>query len=67
MSIKDYLERKLKKHASFTVYSPANIPLGITTEDYILCEGTAPLSFDMDCEDLAEYCEQCDLHTALTK
>ena len=67
MSIKDYLERKLKKHASFTVYCPTNIPLGITTEDYILCEGTAPLSFDMDCEDLEEYCEQCDLHTALTK
>ena len=67
MSIKDYLERKLKKHTSFTVYSPSNIPLGITTEDYILCEGTTSLSFDMDCEDLAEYCEQCDLHTTLTK
>ena len=67
MSIKDYLERKLKKHASFTVYSPANIPLGITTEDYILREDTTSLSFDMDCEDLAEYCEQCDLHTTLTK
>jgi len=67
MSIKDYLERKLKKHASFTVYSPANIPLGITTEDYILREDTTSLSFDMDCEDLAEYCEQCDLRTTLTK
>ena len=50
MSIKDYLERKLKKHASFSVYSPTNIPLDITTEDYILREGTTPLSFDMDCE-----------------
>ena len=50
MSIKDYLERKLKKHASFSVYSPTNIPLGITTEDYILREDTTSLSFDMDCE-----------------
>ena len=61
MSIKDYLERKLKKHTSFTVYSPTNIPLDITTENYILREGTTPLSFDMDCEALEEYCQQLGL------
>ena len=63
MSIKDYLERKLKKHTSFTVYSPSNIPLGITTEDYILCEGTTSLSFDMDCDALEAYCQHLGLYT----
>ena len=63
MSIKDYLERKLKKHASFSVYSPTNIPLDITTEDYILREGTTPLSFDMDCDALEAYCQQLGLYT----
>ena len=67
MSIKDYLERKLKKHGCFTVYSPTNIPLDITTEDYILRDGRNPLSFDMDCEALEEYCQQIGLCTAPNK
>lgn len=67
MSIKDYLERKLKKHTSFTVYSPSNIPLDITTEDYILREGANPLSFDMDCDALEEYCQQIGLCTDTNK
>ena len=48
MTIKDYLERKLRKHGRFSAYSPTNIPLEITTEDFILRDGRNPLSFDMD-------------------
>ena len=63
MTIKDYLERKLRKCGRFTAYSPTNIPLEITTEDFILRDGRNPLSFDMDCEALEEYCEQLALRT----
>ena len=63
MSIKDYLERKLQKRGRFSAYSLTNIPLEITTEDYILRDGRNPLSFDMDCEALEEYCEQMALRT----
>ena len=67
MTIKDYLERKLRKRGHFSAYSPTNIPLEITTEDYILRDGRNPLSFDMDCEALEEYCEQLALRTTPNK
>lgn len=61
MTIKECLERKLKKRGRFTTYSPTNIPLDITTEDFILRDGRNPLSFDMDCDVLEEYCQQLGL------
>lgn len=67
MTIKDYLERKLRKRGRFSAYSPTNIPLEITTEDFILRDDRNPLSFDMDCEALEEYCEQLALRTTPNK
>ena len=45
MTIKDYLERKLRKRGRFSAYSPTNIPLEITTEDYILRDGKSNRSY----------------------
>jgi hypothetical protein len=67
MTIKECLERKLKKRGRFTTYSPTNIPLDITTEDFILCDTRTTLSFDMDCEDLEEYCQQLGLRAESAK
>lgn len=62
MITKEKLERYLKKK-ELTVYSRDNIPLRIAKEAYIQ-HGTIPtLTFDMDCKDLAHYCEWLALST----
>lgn len=58
---KDYFEKQLKKHDKVTVYSPENIPLNISKEYYVTRDGST-LEFEMDCEDLALYCEHMGLH-----
>lgn len=52
----ELLEKQLKKYGKFTVYQPNNTPLTITRESYLCRDGTDPLTFDMDCRDLADYC-----------
>ena len=52
---KEYLEKLLKTHDTITVYSPDNIPLSISKSPYIR-RMDANIEFDMDCSDLADYC-----------
>ena len=59
---KEYFEKQLKKHDKVTVYSPDNIPLNISKEFFIACDGSSfGLEFDMDCADLALYCKHMGL------
>ena len=53
---KEHIEKQINKHGKATVYSPESIVLSITKVPYLLCEGAHTLSFDMDCADLADYC-----------
>lgn len=57
MITKDFLEKQIKKHGKVTAYSTDNIPLAITKEPYLCCDGNTSPAFDMNCEDLADYCE----------
>lgn len=52
---KEYFEKQLKKHDKVTVYSPENIPLNITKAPCIRRDGIGT-EFEMDCADLADYC-----------
>lgn len=62
MITKDFFEKQLKKRSKVTVYSPENIPLDIFKEPYIGCDG-AGFEFEMDCTDLADYCNAIGLKT----
>lgn len=57
---KNYFEKQLKKHDKVTVYAQDNIPLTISKAPCIRCDG-ARLEFDMDCADLADYCNLAGL------
>ena len=57
---KDYFEKQLKKHDKVTVYAQDNIPLTISKAPCIRRDG-ARLEFDMDCADLADYCNLAGL------
>lgn len=59
---KEYFEKQLKKHDKITIYTQDNIPLAIT-KDPCIRGGAAGLEFDMDCVDLAEYCNALGLST----
>ena len=56
MITKEKLEKHLKKN-EVTVYSRDNIPLHIAKEAYLQHSDVTTLTFDMDCKDLAHYCE----------
>lgn len=54
---KDYFENQLRKHEKITVYSSDSTPLTISKEFYICRTSYAPfIEFEMDCEDLENYC-----------
>ena len=54
---KDYFETQLRRHDKVTVYSQDNTPLTIGKEFYICRTSYAPfIEFEMDCEDLENYC-----------
>jgi len=64
---KEYFEKKLKKHGQVTAYSQENIPLNISREFYIARDGSNPtLEFDINCVDLAHYCEHMGLRLSPT-
>jgi hypothetical protein len=58
---KEHIEKQINKHGKATVYSPESISLSITKAPYLLCEGAHTLSFEMDCADLADYCNAIGL------
>lgn len=57
---KDYFEKQLKKHDKVTVYAQNNIPLTISKAPCIRRDDVR-LEFDMDCADLADYCNLAGL------
>lgn len=60
MITKEFLEKQIKKNNKVTVYSPDNIPLTISKAPCIRRDGVR-LEFDMDCADLADYCNLAGL------
>lgn len=62
---KELLETQLKKHGKLTVYLPDNTPLTITKEAYLRRDGAGSVTFDMDCHDLADYCDRVGLSLRL--
>ena len=58
---KDFFEKQLKKHDSLTVYSPENIPLTISKEPHIANDSIVGMQFELDCADLADYCNMLGL------
>lgn len=57
---KDYFEKQLKKHDKVTVYAQDNIPLTISKAPCIRRDDVR-LEFEMDCTDLADYCNMAGL------
>lgn len=64
---KEHIEKQINKHGTITVYSPENISLEIHREPYITRDGGAALHFEMDCKDLADYCDMMGLYIAHSK
>ena len=58
---KEHIEKQINKHGKATVYSPESIAFNITKVPYLLSEGASALYFDMDCADLADYCNAIGL------
>lgn len=56
MTTKDFFEKQFKKHGKVTIYSADSIPLELTQKPCIRCDSGKMADFDMDCSDLAEYC-----------
>lgn len=61
MITKDFFEKKLKKHETFTVYSADNVPITISKKYYLTTDHNRQCHFDLDCTDLAKYCDQMGL------
>lgn len=57
---KEFFEKQLKKHEKVTIFSPENISLDISKVPYIRRDDTN-IEFDMDCTDLADYCNTIGL------
>lgn len=57
---KEFFEKQFKKHDKVTIYSLENISLDISKVPYIRRDG-ANTEFDMDCADLADYCNRLGL------
>lgn len=60
MITKEFLEKQIKKNDKVTVYSLDNIPLTISKTPCIR-RNDVDLEFDMDCADLADYCNLAGL------
>lgn len=58
---KEHIEKQINKHGKATVYSPESIALVVSKAPYLCCETGNILSFDMDCTDLADYCNALGL------
>ena len=52
---KDFFEKQLKKHDKVTIYTQDNIPLTISKSPCVHRDDTHT-EFEMDCADLADYC-----------
>lgn len=52
---REFFEKQLKKRKKVTIFSPENISLDISKVPYIRKDNNGP-DFDMDCDDLADYC-----------
>ena len=59
---KEFFEKQLKKYEKVTIFSPENISLDISKVPYISRDDT-DTEFDMDCADLADYCNALGLST----
>lgn len=59
---KEFFEKQLKKNDKVTIFSPENISLDISKVPYIRRDGSNT-EFDMDCADLADYCNALGLAT----
>lgn len=57
---KEFFEKQPKKHDKLTIFSPENILLDISKIPYI-CRDVTNMEFDLDCADLADYCNALDL------
>jgi len=60
-NIKEHIEKHIDKHGAVTVYSPESIALNISKAPYLSADGKNSLSFEMDCIDLADYCNALGL------
>ena len=60
---KDFFEKHLKKNNTLTVYSQENIPLTISKEPHIANDSIVGMQFELDCADLADYCNMLGLTT----
>lgn len=56
----EFFEKQFKKHEKVTIYSTENISLDISKVPYIRKDDTAA-EFEMDCADLADYCNALGL------
>lgn len=56
----EFFEKQLKKHGKVTIFSPENISLDISKVPYIRKDDNGP-DFDMDCDDLADFCNTLGL------
>jgi hypothetical protein len=52
---KDYFEKQLKKSEKVTIYTQDNIPLTISKAPCVRRDDSHT-EFEMDCADLADYC-----------
>jgi uncharacterized protein (DUF1697 family) len=64
---KAHIEKHINKHGTITVYSPENISLEIHKEPYITRADRGTVVFEMDCKDLADYCDKMGLYLAPSK
>ncbi len=56
----EFFEKQLKKHEKVTIFSTEDISLDISKVPYIRKDDNGP-DFDMDCDDLADYCNALGL------
>lgn len=59
--MKEYFEKQLRKGKTITVFASDNMPLLITREPYLCLESNSNITFNMDCRDLKNYCDQLGL------
>lgn len=59
---KEFFEKQFEKNKNVILYPPENIPLRFGKEFYICRTSHTPaLYFEMDCKDLADYCDKTGL------
>ena len=52
----EYFDKHLKKREKLTVYSEDNVPHTIVKKYHLTVEPGRSLHFDLDCNDLENYC-----------